>query len=104
MDEQLILSTTLNLAKEKGFLCQKLRPENDYLEEQPTQSYLQTWLRKKHHLHVHIACSSLVQYFPMIEELQVDGIQMRGPVFKIFRTYEEALEFGLDEALKLIKY
>jgi hypothetical protein len=75
----------------------------------PTQSLLQKWLREKHNIHINIM-------FPINEDDYINT-----PLFKIqilekipqsllkryttgsdFSTYEEALEKGLTEALKLI--
>ena len=74
----------------------------------PTQSLLQKWLRELHNTHVTImyfsANADLTpgdDYQPMIDIIR--------PVHRAiledlgdFRTYEEALEKGLQEALKLI--
>jgi hypothetical protein len=63
----------------------------------PTQSLLQQWLREVHNLHIEISRTYttglyVYQYF-IDTENQLFG----------FQTYEEALEKGLEEALKLIK-
>lgn len=70
----------------------------------PTQSLLQKWLREKFHIYCRVATNSLTCHFPMNEIADVDGTQMKGPSpLVIYKTYEEALEIGLQEALKLIK-
>lgn len=72
--------------------------------EAPTQNMLKTWLRRKFHLNVHVACNSITTYFPMIELLEVGGTQLKGPAYdKNYKEYEDALEVGLFEALKLIQ-
>jgi hypothetical protein len=69
----------------------------------PTQGLLQKWLREKYHLYVRVATNSITTHFPMIELAEVGGTHLKGPVYdKNYETYEEALEVGLQEALKLI--
>jgi len=70
----------------------------------PTQSFLQKWLREKYNLIVNVACNAKQCYFPMNGFAEDGAFQMAGPKeLIIFKTYEEALEHGLSEALKLIK-
>lgn len=70
----------------------------------PSQTELQAWLRVKYHLYVHVATNSITTHFPMIQLAEVGGTQMKGPAYdKNYRTYEEALEVGLFETLKLIQ-
>lgn len=85
----------------------------------PTQSLLQRWLREKHKIHVlpSVTCNiegsiyfcSITSFFEdslkhkwiedeEFKELKEIGIRN----YKIFKTYEQALEQGLLEALKLI--
>ena len=68
----------------------------------PTQSLLQKWLREEHYI--------IVWVYPAIRLNGYQGcIQKKNMVGKNiilthkFETYEEALEQGLFEALKLIK-
>ena len=68
----------------------------------PTQSLLQKWLREVHKISIKIDdyyTNSRVRFDYNVCEL---GSQEDNPV-GIFETYEEALEIGLQEALKLIK-
>ena len=64
----------------------------------PTQSLLAKWLREKHNIH-------LIAY----KNINIDGydwcyITTDGITnINSYKTYEEALEAGLQEALKLIK-
>jgi hypothetical protein len=73
----------------------------------PTQSLLQKWLRDKHNIHIYISTT------PKFDKLQ--GSKYKAAIdvpFQPFKwttghyylgnTYEEALEQGLQEALKLI--
>ena len=120
MEEQLISLETAKLAKEKGFneecyfTYDKISKEycifkseysetnseiNKYIYSAPTQSLLQKWLREKHNILI----------FPYINFQEKDYFYCsifpkNGDRFSTedFLTYEEALEVGLQEALKLI--
>jgi hypothetical protein len=131
MKEQLISFETAKLAKEKGFDWQTRDgyhsdlQDNDFWEDwdlylsdhynkrlisqgvysAPTQSLLQKWLREVHEIHININTF----YF---EDLEKYGYEVEDIIHKdgwmvlsnTAGTYEEALEFGLQEALKLISY
>lgn len=82
---------------EKDFVTQK-----NYFA--PTQSLLQKWLREVHNTHL------MVEPYYNGEKLLVYGFDLiteraeeETIIEKGFKTYEEALEIGLQEALKLIK-
>ena len=124
MEEQLISFETAVLAKEKGFKIptpvmykgneksyghnnewgideQRLDGKFPYRNQQwysiPTQSGLQKWLREKHNIH-------LIAY----KNINIDGydwcfITTDGITnINSYKTYEEALEVGLQEALNFI--
>lgn len=126
MKEQLISFDTAKLAKDKGFridckLTYYQRGEQKYvltkatasnrtqhfefIANAPVQSLLQKWLREVHNIHISIYpigsswegdvrdCNSNERTHSSINT-QVDG--------KNYKTYEEVLEVGLQEALKLI--
>ena len=110
MKEQLISFETAKLAKEKGFkkLCDFSYDEDGILTgncEQsynyvaPTQSLLQKWLREKHDIHITITSISQEswQY-----HIQKPKDKLGDNYEEDFENYEEALEVGLQEALKLI--
>ena len=128
LEEKLISFETAILAKEKGFelnsicyyqlysegqLRYKLFTEEDenggYVNEDSlnriavvTQTLLQKWLREVHEISIKIDdyyTNSRVRFDYNVCEL---GSQEDNPV-GIFETYEEALEIGLQEALKQIK-
>lgn len=132
MIENLITFDTAKLAKEKGFDIPIQHTVNNinqlydiYNEEininssvvdnwnkfdsvisAPTQSLLQKWLREKHNISVLIEHGRLENesfgYFPRV----FTEINKSSKMFKVFaysNNYEEALEKGLQEALKLIK-
>lgn len=64
----------------------------------PTQSLLQRWLREKHRLIILIEITKYKKYLFSIDNINGNFI---GEFLYI--TYEEALEQGLAEALKMIK-
>ena len=122
MEEQLISLETAKLAKEKGFneICDShfekdgetydsyglpFKPndkqEHEILYARPSQSLLQKWLREEHKIHIVIMpCiipSNEVKYYIFTGKLKWDWAEL-------FDTYEEALEVGLQEALKLVKF
>ena len=126
MEDTRITFETAKLAKEKGFPQEPNRRKvpyynykgefngdvtdflRKYLREEdtsdvesvsaPTQSLLAKWLREKHNIH-------LIAY----KNINIDGydwcyITTDGITnINSYKTYEEALEAGLQEALKLIK-
>jgi len=91
-----------DLAGKRGgsILCTKYVPSC-------TQTCLQRWLREVHNIHISIStyhCLGLENPFGLGIDYQLHGIwtyaDYDGP--DQFRTYEEALERGLIESLKLI--
>lgn len=131
MDEQLITFETAKLAKEKGFRLQSNpfgyvtkfynhntktllaygrtgKTDLSKAYYAPTQSLLQRWLREVHRIYV---------YIKPIHNLDINGLMLdnweiciedyMGSKFLeesiYIHGYEEALEVGLFEALKLIK-
>ena len=111
MKEQLISFETAKLANITGFTA-KFNIDNWYnqdgiqnhhyqLETYPctTQSLLQKWLREEHNIYL-----TIFNYSKEPNEV----LGFRSHIFpylltQVFSTYEEALEKGLQEALKLIK-
>lgn len=73
---------------------------NEYftIYEAPTQSLLQKWLREKHKLFVYVLDDDRIgKYYWGVSNLFSSS---ENPDFN---TYEEALEVGLQQALKFIK-
>jgi len=115
MQEELISFETAKLAKEKGFDA----PSHYYYSKSktfihhspynqlhlldlaaPTQSLLQKWLREVHKLHITLTSISQESWQYHITKVGESlGIRYE----QDFNTYEEALEVGLLEGLKLIK-
>ena len=130
MEEQSISFETAKLAKEKGFKIptpvmykgneksyghnnewgideQRLDGKFPYRNQQwysiPTQSLFAKWLREKHEIYV----TSQIGNLDFINTYHYDirYIDKNKFICKVkgnFKTYEEALEAGLQEALKLI--
>lgn len=126
MKEQLISFKTAKLAKEKGFdiplqhtvanINQLYDVDNNKIHTNstsvdnwnkfstvisaPTQSLLQRWLREKHGISVLINCIDENLYNYEIVYFNCKKNQIYGKGLRLF--YEEALEEGLQKALKLI--
>jgi len=116
MKEQLISFKTAKLAKEKGFNeivstaygrsqeslyesnCTNRNSENIFLSA-PTQSLLQKWLREVHNIHIEVHNLGMKWWFNL-KEIDSDNAALF--ISDNYNSYEEALEVGLQEALKLI--
>lgn len=66
----------------------------------PTQSLLQKWLREVHNIIVEPSYNQIYNYFEL--EIFILNNKTLGKA-QTFSSYEQALEKGLQEALKLIK-
>lgn len=103
MKEPLITSQTTELAKEKGCYLESCHcggyPECICSDKRISQSLLQKWLRDVHKIIVLIEYLDLDEYcyfYSIMEhprELNMD---------EYYKEYEEALEIGLIEGLKMI--
>ena len=93
MEDKFITIDTLNMLLDKGF---------EYLVY-PTQSLVQKWLRETKNLHIEI--SYMYENYWTYDILTIPRHDLIGlsdrPIIR-YNTYEEALEAGLQEALKLI--
>lgn len=93
MTEELVTLETFKMLEEKGF--------NEY--HYPTKSIAQKWLRETKNLHVEISYMH-GDYWTYdiltIPEHDLVGLSDR-PLLR-YKSYEEALEAGLVETLKLI--
>lgn len=131
MQEALVTFPTAKLAKEKGFkwgtskgYCEDgiltvsqyaskcYNDSEDYPTKYsaPTQSLLQKWLREVHNLHLYIDTTPSFEQMESHKSKYKISIKVPFSPFKwttgryyLGNTYEEALEIGLQEALKLIK-
>ena len=129
MQEQLISFETAKLAKEKGFdfkvykeekiydkLGYLLKPEDEVfpgVEHFPasSQSLLQKWLREVHGINIFMTFKPNIKKWDFIpylmnmnakEYIEYNSNYTKQNNERRFDTYEEALEIGLQEALKLI--
>ena len=132
MKEQLISFETAKLAKEKGFFQETNRLEIPYYNYKgefkgdvsdwrirkyirgentsdiefvsaPTQSLLAKWLREQHNIYVTSQIGNLDFINTYHYEIRyIDKNKFMCKVNGNFKTYEEALEIGLQKALKLI--
>lgn len=89
-----------------------LKETNDYFHA-PTQSLLQKWLREKYEIYIEVEITDNTKYFHFkyilitskdrdYNDLDMIDSAKRHWNDDRFKTYEEALEKGLQEALKLI--
>ena len=94
MTEELVTLETAKLLKEKGMFTDI---------EFPTQSVAQKWLRETKNLHIEI--SYMYGNYWIYDILTIPNHDLVGlsdrPIVR-YNIYEEALEAGLQEALKLI--
>ena len=125
MEEKLISLETAKLAKKKGFIhTQKKVYYNgelgyltlddlkdgklvDNIEYAPTQSLLQKWLREKHGIHISLKTSVIVgskdEVYYNVYLIDNTKDNRFYPLWEVEDSaYEDALENGLLEALKLI--
>ena len=71
--------------------------------ERPTQSLLAKWLRERYNIHVTSQIGNLDFINTYHYDIRyIDKNKFKCKVKGNFKTYEEALEAGLQEALKLI--
>ena len=94
MTEEFVTLETAKLLKEKGMFTDI---------EFPTQSVAQKWIRETKNLHIEI--SYMYENYWTYDILTIPRHDLIGlsdrPIIR-YNTYEEALEAGLQEALKLI--
>lgn len=83
---------------------------NDYYINKPTQSLLHKWLREVYNIDVDVWCNASGWGFNLnktcgtsIYTYELDDFGDAEPESGMFKTYEDALEKGLMEALKIIK-
>lgn len=97
MDEKFVTLDTLKSLTEKGFSYYHF----------PTQSVAQKWLRETKNLHISIVRNVCGYGYDICKA--DNGTHITDGIFDSpndggqWDTYEEALEIGIQEALKLIK-
>ena len=129
MEDTLIEYKTAILAKEKGFTwkCKNyfdteissnrintwydkegfkntLSKNSNKFCTRPSQSLLCKWLRDVHNIHFNVDCSHYEGLHWEVGEIFdfKDQVILKQPFKERFDTFEEAMEFGLFNALKLI--
>ena len=124
IQEEFVTLETAKLLKEKGFneYCKDIIKEDDnrimqsvfrtnknlpkLCYSRPTQSVAQKWLRETKNLHIEIYRSAVGYGYAIVKAdngtWQEDDDSRGTNDGGLWDTYEEALEAGLQEALKLI--
>jgi len=108
-DENLkIKDTFIDWSNEDEFWYNDEKEEFYIPEKYPalTQSLLQRWLREIHNISIEVFSLSYhnkIQFTMNIKKLKESEIKILSKNNYHFKTYEEALEIGLQKALKLIK-
>ena len=103
--EQRVNLETAKLAKEKGFDWETnaFKPiipgETETVYLLPTQALLNKWLREVHQLHVHSEFKSGSWYCSVVHFKK--GEQWYISAGKIVNSYEESMEIGLEQALRM---
>ena len=97
------------LTKKTGDRCFGCSKQKGYLEtfSAPTQSLLQKWLREVHNIEIYVHKfkpngAYPKGYYCVSRPLIHYSNEMKDWIFTNFKTYEEALEVGLQEGLKLL--
>ncbi len=84
-------------------VCRKKNLNYNFICYAPTQSLLQKWLREEHNIHINVSYG-LTFTFKINGDLKGNDYVDYSEIEKYWgRTYEQALEKGLQKALKLIK-
>lgn len=101
--ETAVLAIKVGIEKDIWIEYDEIQGTTDSFESihhQITQSLLQRWLREEHNIHINCMFSNREDingyFYGIIESKESEDC-------KVYETYEEALEVGLQEALKLIK-
>lgn len=89
------------LTKKNGDRCFGCSKSRGYLEtySATTQSLLQRWIREKHSIDIIVSSNLVGHGYILYNRNPHKNITNRN----VYQTYEEALEVGLEESLKLIK-
>jgi hypothetical protein len=112
MEEQKINIETCALAYEKGYPIGRITHLNDDMTIKnveytyvPTQVLLQKWLRETHKISVEVSSGwwdlGKVEWEYSVYKKGLDGDSPCS--LTVFKKYEDALEIGLQEGLKLIE-
>lgn len=125
MTEELVTLETAKLLKEKGFNwkcehiigCNKVITKYDLPQSMsccteidnesveflcPTLYIAQKWLRENHSIHIVVDFNQYGRWYYRLYDIKDYDFLSETEVDKIYKSYEEALEAGIQEALKLI--
>lgn len=112
MEETLIQFETAKLAQKKGYnrIPDEIEISNEvnYIKhfEIPTQALLQKWLREVHNIKVFIISTNFYEMYSYNivyrHKTSLDFVRKITDYNDIYKTYEQALEVGLKQALELI--
>ncbi len=102
MKEELISSEIAKLAIEKGFKYPNLGTVNMMGDQVLcSQSILQKWLREVYNIHISIQLADKNNYYFSLRS--TNNAELLNEYSKEYFSFEEALEEGLLEGLKLIE-
>lgn len=132
MRDDVILFETAKLARDKGFKvpcdgryfwdhkwqlslkgAAKCSNDSDMKDRSnvsycaPTQSLIQKWLRDEHRIYVTVSSiedgENILFDYSIKQKAQIFGYSEIKTKLQEFKTYDEALESGIEKALNLIK-
>ena len=102
------LDSYINTGDEE-YIREVFELNNDQMQSdfvaRPTQSLLQKWLRDKYKINIQIpmyANLGTIDYAVSVDQPNDSNTCMCGFEEGSFKTYEKALEIGLEEALKML--
>jgi len=93
--ENIKLSSTIESARKLGFKWQNYKSS--------TKSMIQQWLREIHNIHVEPSFDYLKNDYNCIFNAKYNGKWEQYTRYYSTKTYEDALELGLQEAFTLLK-
>ena len=125
MTEELVTLETAKLLKDKGFnwKCEHLIDRNKVITKYdlpqsmsccteiddepveflcPTLYIAQKWLRENHSIHIAVDINRYGRWYYRLYDIKDYDFLFGTEVDKTYKSYEEALEAGIQEALKLI--
>lgn len=104
MVEEPVHTETFELAKKRGFNIHICRcggfPDCICVNRLPSQSLLQRWVREKHDIHIEIYANASGWGYILTKTNGTTIKEIEDSIF--FDSHEEALEIGLELALKRI--
>lgn len=125
MTEELVTLEAAKLLKEKGFVwkCEHIIDRNKVITKSdlpqsmsccteiddepveflcPTLYIAQKWLRENHSIHIAVYFNQYGRWYYRLYDIKDYDFLFGTEVDKTYKSYEEALEAGIQETLKLI--